>query len=580
MKYANLSTKKIAGMGFIVISLVLLISGTVTVWARAIGTFSLSSAELAIMNTFGSWSDRMEFNLQFGTKPAPGVDSLLAIIGITPPVASSQVTATETTAQSIPVLLYHGIVPAPSSTDPDETSIATFKAQMFALKNAGWQTVSIEDFVAAMQGKKMLPPKSFLLTFDDGRQDAYYNATPILQALGYQAVMYTITGHSLGPNNQKSKYYVTEDQLQQMLASGVWELQSHSNIGHAQYPIDANGTLGDFYGNELWIPAEQNGESSSSYATLTYSTLTDYFDSGKLYSLSPGQKETLPQYEMRIITDLTNAKDALQNDLGVNAISFAYPYNDFAEDLTTDNVNGTSGLIEIVDQIYQVSFYQWYPSLGFSENYPNVDGQLLKRIEPKPDWTPDYLLGVLAAGQPKPLPYALNTTSSQINSNDWVAAWGNVSQSTGALTLSASTTTSGAYTILDGSRLWDNYDYEMQLNWQTASSISLFGYYTANPENIDYVACNYGHGTVQLENHQNGTVTVLGRGNNPSIGPGDAENLGIRFVGNYAECLWKGGVIAGGKLPSSTPTSGGIGIEIWNTTPGTAAAVVTNINVQ
>jgi hypothetical protein len=160
MRYADLSFKKIVGILLIAGILITLVATTAVTWERTVGTFSIPSVGFTLTSALSTWQYRMEFNWQFGIKPAPGAASLLALIGFSPPVASSQALApTATTAQSIPVLLYHGILPA--STGADVTSIDTFKQQMFALKSAGWQTVSIEDFVAAMKGEKTLPPKSF-----------------------------------------------------------------------------------------------------------------------------------------------------------------------------------------------------------------------------------------------------------------------------------------------------------------------------------------------------------------------------------------------------------------------------------
>src|SRR3989339_479020 len=103
---------------------------------------------------------------------------------------------------SIPGLLYHGIIDKP---DGANILLENFKDQMFALKKAGWQTISIEDFYAFTRGEKQVPDKSFLLTFDDGRKDSYYPVDPILKALDYNAVIFVISKYSLG---QSSNYYL------------------------------------------------------------------------------------------------------------------------------------------------------------------------------------------------------------------------------------------------------------------------------------------------------------------------------------------------------------------------------------
>ncbi len=77
-----------------------------------------------------------------------------------------------TLALSVPVLLYHGIVP-----ESDRFSITeeVFKDQMFALKKAGYSTITLNEFYGFIHEGKSLPDKSFLLTFDDGRLDSYRN---------------------------------------------------------------------------------------------------------------------------------------------------------------------------------------------------------------------------------------------------------------------------------------------------------------------------------------------------------------------------------------------------------------------
>src|SRR5581483_2204916 len=149
-------------------------------------------------------------------------------------------------AQSVPVLLYHGIISKP---DGANILINDFKNEMFALKKAGWQTVSIEDFYAFLQGKKELPPKSFLLTFDDGRKDSYYQADPILHVLGYKAVMFIITKYSLEDNS--GNYYLSKSQVQEMIDSRRWEIETHTKDGHNLYPIAPNGDQEHFYSNKL-----------------------------------------------------------------------------------------------------------------------------------------------------------------------------------------------------------------------------------------------------------------------------------------------------------------------------------------
>jgi len=92
-------------------------------------------------------------------------------------------------AQSVPVLVYHGLPNEGIGQLPD----SVFIEQMKTLKDNGWNTISLEQFSAFIKGQGSLPEKSFLLTFDDGRKDTFYPADPLFRDLGYKAVIFAIT---------------------------------------------------------------------------------------------------------------------------------------------------------------------------------------------------------------------------------------------------------------------------------------------------------------------------------------------------------------------------------------------------
>jgi len=214
---------------------------------------------------------------------------------------SAQLIAQAQPATSIPILLYHGVINDPKwKPDDVNTSLADFRSNMFALKKEGYRTITTEDYLAFVQGKKQLPEKSFLLTFDDGRKDSYYNGDPILQAVGFSAVMNVITGRSLGAGNEKGTFHLSQIELEKMIASGRWEMESHGRDDHDEMPIAADGTKGHYLSNKLWLA-----------------------DQGRL--------ETDQEYIKRIVDDLAGAKNDLKEKLGTNAIAFAYPFGDYGQ---------------------------------------------------------------------------------------------------------------------------------------------------------------------------------------------------------------------------------------------------------
>ena len=93
---------------------------------------------------------------------------------------------------AVPVLLYHSVGGKPSYLT---TSTKLFAAQMSALWHGGFHPITMQQYVAYVHGHtRELPSRPILLTFDDGRRDAYFAATPILAQYGFHATEFDIPG--------------------------------------------------------------------------------------------------------------------------------------------------------------------------------------------------------------------------------------------------------------------------------------------------------------------------------------------------------------------------------------------------
>lgn len=114
---------------------------------------------------------------------------------------------------AIPILMYHGISDQLDSQQSPYfrtvTSPARFQEQMAILKEFGYQVINLSEAVALLKGRAMmqvsnpdaLPVSSSstingryaVITFDDGLQDFYFNAYPILEKFGYSATVFLST---------------------------------------------------------------------------------------------------------------------------------------------------------------------------------------------------------------------------------------------------------------------------------------------------------------------------------------------------------------------------------------------------
>jgi biofilm PGA synthesis lipoprotein PgaB len=156
-------------------------------------------------------------------------------------------------AAELRVLCYHDVqddvrvVPDPYAVDT-----AALVAQFAWLKENGFKVVGLDEVIAARDGRKPLPAKAVLLTFDDGYRSVYTRVFPLLKLFGYPAVV-ALTGRWLdAPEDATVEYdgkpvprsrFVSWDQVKEMTASGLVEIASHSYDLHRGAVANPQGNL-------------------------------------------------------------------------------------------------------------------------------------------------------------------------------------------------------------------------------------------------------------------------------------------------------------------------------------------------
>jgi peptidoglycan/xylan/chitin deacetylase (PgdA/CDA1 family)/glycosyltransferase involved in cell wall biosynthesis len=177
--------------------------------------------------------------------------------------------------RSIPVLMYHRITDNRASTSSHGIWVTAdqFGAQLYSLRSRGFETITFRDYDRFLQGQGRLPRFPVILTFDDGYEDNYTIALPLLRNSGCRAVIFAVTDKKRRTNfwdsDEPTATLLTSRQMQELNRSGI-EIGSHT-VTHPRLP-----QLG-----------------------------TD-----------------------DIRRELGESKDSLQQILGSEVISFAYPYGD------------------------------------------------------------------------------------------------------------------------------------------------------------------------------------------------------------------------------------------------------------
>lgn len=195
----------------------------------------------------------------------------------------------------IPILMYHHFKKGVNNSliiDPD-----TFKEHMIALKNSGYETIFEHDLLNYYQGIATLPKKPILITFDDGYESNYTKAYPILKELNMRATIYVVTNTIKEHPEDNEPYalsHLSWSQLREMYESGLIEVQSHTHNMHKK-GFDSQNNLTAYISSPINLD---------------------------------GTLESTQQYQNRVREDLLTSISMIENNIGNDVISLAYPYGD------------------------------------------------------------------------------------------------------------------------------------------------------------------------------------------------------------------------------------------------------------
>ena len=188
----------------------------------------------------------------------------------------------ETVSRDVPVLMWHNL--AEESSGDMTISVETFRAQIEALHEAGFKTVSLQQLYDYVHFGTELPEKPIVLTFDDGYFSNYEYAFPILQEYDMQATIFAI-GVSVGKDTYKDTDHAMTphfgaDEAREMVDSGLISIQSHTFDMHQWPPFeDGNAQV-----RETLLPFD--GEADADYEAAVEA---DFAESRELLESITGQ---------------------------------------------------------------------------------------------------------------------------------------------------------------------------------------------------------------------------------------------------------------------------------------------------
>lgn len=152
----------------------------------------------------------------------------------------------------LPILTYHRLLRGPATRDADphriSVSVAQFRSHLSWLRRLGYQTVRLDDYAKALQGKMRLDAvyekegklavrsKYIGLTFDDGYEEVLTLGLPLLQEFGFTATVFAVSAELGGHNrwDNGDARLLTGEQYKTLLKAGI-SVGSHTRT-HAHLP--------------------------------------------------------------------------------------------------------------------------------------------------------------------------------------------------------------------------------------------------------------------------------------------------------------------------------------------------------
>lgn len=197
---------------------------------------------------------------------------------------------------AIPILMYHSIT-NDRLANASNISPVDFKEHMYALKKAGYTPIDPNELHKNLNGELELPNNPILITFDDGYEDNYTYAYPILRELNFKATIFIISSVILENKNHSANGSIPKLSWQQIYEmSDLITIQNHTYDSHKKTETNDRNFLG-----MIATPMKINGIWENQNA-----------------------------YETRITNEIYKSETEIKKHLGYGSVIFSYPYGEFS----------------------------------------------------------------------------------------------------------------------------------------------------------------------------------------------------------------------------------------------------------
>jgi peptidoglycan/xylan/chitin deacetylase (PgdA/CDA1 family) len=227
--------------------------------------------------------------------------------------------------KKIAILMYHGITEEPSrdwGPQKYDMTKSKFKKDMKYLLRK-FTPISMDELLAWLNGKEVIPEYSFIVTFDDALQSQFKNALPVLESLNVPATVYVPTAII---NDEFPLFErVLSHEIKMLDIKNTKRIYNklYQNLRYEQR--ESRKVIVDrLISDDNQLPLHMTQEQ------------LQYLDSHPLISLGAHSHNhtLLTEHSKGSLTrDIQMCKQTLDEIITSNVVHFSYPYGDFNSDV-------------------------------------------------------------------------------------------------------------------------------------------------------------------------------------------------------------------------------------------------------
>ncbi|MCP3928439.1 MAG: polysaccharide deacetylase family protein [Bacteroidetes bacterium] len=284
--------------------------------------------------------------------------------------------------QRVTILMYHRFS---EKSEPFKLSQKIFSQQLHYLSRK-YSLIRLTDYVLMLYGERSnLPPNPLIITFDDGYQDNYEYAYPVLKKYNAPATIFLTTDFI------SRKVWLWSNRLEYIL--------KNTSMVHFSFPIEGIDqtfhidtftgwhyaqltlfnyccTLVDTKKNEMLVNLAEYlkvivpEKTTHEFAPLTWEQIREMQNAGVDYGSHTCSHPIMAQLSNReVVQELKDSKSEIENNIGEQVEVFCYPNGKLSD------ISGT-----VIDEVNHNGYRAAVTTMtGFNKKV-NCDPYLLKRI--------------------------------------------------------------------------------------------------------------------------------------------------------------------------------------------------------